>query len=85
MRYNTPIAPASAREPRGFVVISLLSELPQELDDSPSPQRLAAYQSPVFLIGRCSRAALDPLNYDLQILDRSPGIATLEVATHPEG
>jgi NTE family protein len=87
MRYNTPIAPAIRAGAERLVVISLLSETPEELDDIPFAQRLAAYQSPVFLIGKVLNALLlDPLNYDLQILDRfNRLIATLEVAlTHDE-
>ncbi|HKP57038.1 MAG TPA: patatin-like phospholipase family protein [Polyangiales bacterium] len=86
VRYNTPIAPAIRAGAERLVVISLLSDAPEELDDTPLERRLAAYQSPVFLIGKVLNALLlDPLNYDLQILDRfNRLIATLEHALTPE-
>lgn len=86
VRYNTPIAPAIRAGAERLVVISLLSDTPDELDDTPLERRLAAYESPVFLIGKVLNALLlDPLNYDLQILDRfNRLIATLEHALSPE-
>lgn len=86
VRYNTPIAPAIRAGAERLVVISLLSETPDELDDTPLERRLAAYESPIFLIGKVLNALLlDPLNYDLQILDRfNRLITTLEHALSPE-
>jgi NTE family protein len=86
VRYNTPIAPAIRAGAERLVVISLLSDSPEELDDTPLERRLAAYESPVFLIGKVLNALLlDPLNYDLQILDRfNRLIDTLEHALSPE-
>jgi NTE family protein len=86
VRYNTPIAPAIRAGAERLVVISLLSEAPDELDDTPLERRLAAYASPIFLIGKVLNALLlDPLNYDLQILDRfNRLITTLEHALSPE-
>ena len=86
VRYNTPIAPAIRAGAERLVVISLLSDAPDELDDTPLERRLAAYQSPIFLIGKVLNALLlDPLNYDLQILDRfNRLIATLEHALSPD-
>jgi NTE family protein len=86
VRYNTPIAPAIRAGAERLVVISLLSDSPDELDDTPLERRLAAYNSPIFLIGKVLNALLlDPLNYDLQILDRfNRLISTLEHALSPE-
>ena len=86
VRYNTPIAPAIRAGAERLVVVSLLSDSPEELDDTPLERRLAAYESPVFLIGKVLNALLlDPLNYDLQILDRfNRLIATLEQALTAE-
>jgi NTE family protein len=86
VRYNTPIAPAIRAGAERLVVISLLSDAPDELDDTPLERRLASYESPVFLIGKVLNALLlDPLNYDLQILDRfNRLISTLEHALSPE-
>jgi NTE family protein len=70
VRFNTPIASAIRVGARRLVVISLLSERPAVLD-VPVEQRLDAYRSPVFLIGKVMNALLlDPLDYDLQVLTR---------------
>jgi NTE family protein len=71
IRFNTPISPAIRCGIERLVVVSLLSL--ENSDDDPSPRsaRVEAYNSPVFLIGKVLNALLlDPLRYDLQVLDR---------------
>lgn len=72
MRFNTPIAPAIRAGADRLVVISLLSqEVVPESDQTPKSERIHAYNSPLFLIGKVLNALLlDPLRYDLQVLDR---------------
>ena len=71
VRFNTPIAPAIRCGAERLVVISLLSQETLETDPTPEAQRIQAYNSPIFLIGKVLNALLlDPLRYDLQVLDR---------------
>jgi NTE family protein len=71
VRFNTPIAPAIRCGAERLVVISLLSQEAPDTDPTPEAQRIQAYNSPVFLIGKVLNALLlDPLRYDLQVLDR---------------
>ena len=70
LRFNTPIAPAIRCGADRLVVISLLSES-SAAATVPLANRQAAYQNPVFIIGKVLHALLlDPLRYDLQVLER---------------
>jgi NTE family protein len=72
VRFNTPIASAIRAGARRLVVISLLAATPEADAIGVSlEQRLQAFRSPVFLIGKVlSALLLDPLDYDLQVLRR---------------
>jgi NTE family protein len=69
LRFNTPIAPAIRCGAERLVIISLRSEAKPDAESR--EQALQAYPNPVFLIGKILDALLlDPVNYDLQVLDR---------------
>jgi NTE family protein len=71
VRFNTPISPAIRSGAERLVVISLLSQEASKGDPTPHAVRVDAYNSPIFLIGKVLNALLlDPLRYDLQVLDR---------------
>jgi NTE family protein len=82
VRFNTPIAPAIRCGAERLIVISLLSQESAVPDPTPRIERLHAYNSPIFLIGKVLNALLlDPLRYDLQVLERfNRLISALEMA-----
>lgn len=86
VRFNTPISPAIRSGVERLVVISLLSQEAPPGDPTPERVRVDAYNSPVFLVGKVLNALLlDPLRYDLQVLDRfNRLIAALESALPAE-
>lgn len=71
IRFNTPIAPAIRAGADKLVVVSLLSQESAEVEARSKPERVEAYNSPLFLIGKVLNALLlDPMRYDLQVLER---------------
>ena len=72
LRYNTPISPALRAGADRLVVVSLLAQ------DAPAPpsaliaqERVRAFPNAVFLLGKLLAALLlDPVQYDLQVLER---------------
>jgi NTE family protein len=72
IRFNTPIAPAIRAGADRLVVVSLLSESPSGEDPNiPVEVREASFKSPAFILGKVLNALLlDPMHYDLQVLER---------------
>jgi NTE family protein len=65
LRFNTPIAPAIRSGARRLVVISLMHDKPGHAPPESS------YPNPLFLMGKVLNALmLDPMHYDLQVLQR---------------
>lgn len=85
LRYNTPIAPAIRFGADRLVVVSLLSDT-DTFASVPLANRQAAFQNPIFIVGKIMHALLlDPLRYDLQVLDRFNRMLTvLEDVLQPE-
>lgn len=88
VRFNTPISPAIRAGAERLVVVSLLypsasyvAEHSAEAEDN-----VRAYPSPVFLLGKVLNALLlDPVRYDLQVLDRfNRLLGALEETLGPE-
>lgn len=70
IRYNTPIAPALRAGAERLLVISLLAK--REIRHvNREAERVHAFPSPLFLLGKIVNALLlDPVEYDLSVLDR---------------
>jgi NTE family protein len=86
VRFNTPIAPALRVGAEKLVVVSVASQDSTIVDPTPIEERIQAYNSPVFMIGKVLNALLlDPLRYDLQVLGRlNDLLAILEAVLPPE-
>jgi len=86
VRFNTPIAPALRAGAERLVVVSLASQEAPPTDATPIEERIQAYNSPVFMIGKVLNALLlDPLRYDLQVLQRlNDLLAILESVLPPK-
>jgi NTE family protein len=69
-----------------LVVVSVASQDSTIVDPTPIEERIQAYNSPVFMIGKVLNALLlDPLRYDLQVLGRlNDLLAILEAVLPPE-
>ena len=71
IRFNTPLAPALRLGAERIVVIPLLAEVPA---DPPPSRRIG----PLFLMGKLLNALLlDPISYDLQVLQRFNKLVSL--------
>jgi len=73
IRFNTPISPAIRAGAERLVVISLLYPKADRAEEgSPeAEENVAAYPSPIFLLGKILNALLlDPVRYDLQVMER---------------
>ncbi len=88
IRFNTPIAPAIRCGATRLVVISLLYPRASwaEADSPEAEGNVAAYPSPIFLLGKVLDALLlDPVRYDLQVMERLNRLMTaLEENLTPE-
>ncbi|MCB9542300.1 MAG: patatin-like phospholipase family protein [Myxococcales bacterium] len=69
LRFNTPIAPAIRCGADKLMVVSLLHKPTHAT--TPPPIAKATYPDPIFLLGKVFNALLlDPIDYDLQVLER---------------
>jgi NTE family protein len=89
LRFNTPIAPAIRAGAERIVVISVMRERSTseaELVESMAPPGRGRDLSPIFLVGKLLNALLlDPVLYDLQVLERfNQLMSVLEQALPPE-
>ena len=89
LRFNTPIAPAIRAGADRLVVVSVLrerSESEAEIAESMAPPPAGRDLSPFFLVGKLLNALLlDPVLYDLQVLERvNQLVQVLEDTLPPE-
>jgi NTE family protein len=87
LRYNTPISPALRSGADRLIVVSLLAQdAPQPPTAEIARERVKAFPNAVFLLGKLLAALLlDPVQYDLQVLERfNTLVATLEAELSPE-
>lgn len=88
IRYNTPIAPAIRSGAERLVVVSPLTAAfsPPVEGSVKAKAAEAAYPNPIFLLGKILDALLlDPLGYDLVVLDRINAlVGALEETLDPQ-
>jgi len=71
IRFNTPLAPAIRAGANRLLIVSGLHQGELENDPDERIRRTAAYPSPIFLLGKVlSALLLDPINYDLRVMQR---------------
>lgn len=71
LRFNTPVAPAIRAGAERLVVVSLRHEAPTPTTVTGPADLSEQYPNVVFLLGKVFNALLlDPVAYDLQVLDR---------------
>jgi NTE family protein len=71
IRFNTPLAPAIRSGADRLVVVSALHREDAAEDPGELRRRMAAYPSPFFILGKVLNALLlDPINYDLGVMQR---------------
>lgn len=69
LRFNTPVSPAIRTGAKKLLIVALRSGNPASDDEE---EGLAEYPNPVFLLGKIFDALLlDPIEYDLQVLERT--------------
>ena len=84
IRFNTPMAPAIRAGATRLVVVSLLRQPPEsqimELEAEHEPEQ---FPHPAFIIGKILNALLlDPVAYDLYVLDRFNKLLEVLAETH---
>ena len=83
LRFNTPIAPAIRTGATRLVVIALRSGMPPELNREAS-STVEHLKNPFFLLGKVFDALLlDPIEYDLHVLERLNRIVGIVHETMP--
>lgn len=70
LRFNTPISPAIRAGAKKLLIVALRSGHP--ISDEEEEEGIAEYPNPIFLLGKVFDALmLDPIEYDLQVLERT--------------
>ncbi len=75
LRFNTPLSPAIRAGARRLFVVSMIRREEFLVSD---PAQLRQYPNPFFLLGKLFAALLlDPVDYDLQVLERINQLVTV--------
>lgn len=84
LRFNTPIAPAIRSGADRLVVVSLQRRFPTRESYTQDPDHTVAYPSLFFLLGKLINALLlDPVSYDLEVLERFNRVVDVLESTLP--